>query len=375
MKPIQMVDLTTQYEKIQKEMDDAILKIVRSGEYINGETVQEFASELSDYIGVKHVVPCANGTDALQISLMALDLHPGDEVIVPAFTYAATAEAVALLGLTPVLVDVDSSTFNIDVDKIERAVSGKTKAIIPVHLFGQCANMEPLLDIAEKYNLFVIEDNAQSIGARYTFSDGTVKQAGTMGNIGTLSFFPAKNLGCYGDGGALLTDNEELAQKLKMIASHGQSKKYTHEIIGCNSRLDTLQAAILNVKLPYLDRFIKARKKVAQSYRIGLNRLTDLLEIPYENPASTHVYHQYTLKIKGDKRDDLQKYLKKKDIPTTIYYPLPLHHQPAFRNIVRNGSELNEAENLCRSVLSLPIHTEMDSEQILHIIEQIATYE
>ena len=374
MKPIQMVDLTTQYEKLQKEMDKALLDVVHSGKYINGESVAELTIELAEYTGAKYVIPCANGTDALQISLMALNLLPGDEVVVPAFTYAATAEVIALLRLTPVLVDVNPFSFNIDVNKIEEALSPKTKAIIPVHLFGQSADMEPLLKIAKKYNLYVIEDNAQSIGSIYTFTNGSKQQTGTMGDIGTLSFFPSKNLGCYGDGGALLTNNEELAGKLRMIASHGQSKKYTHEIVGCNSRLDTLQAAILRVKLPHLNNYIEARKKAAHSYNVGLKLLTELLELPSTDSNSSHVFHQYTLKIKDHKRDELQKYLEKKQIPTMIYYPLPLHEQPAFRNIIRKGSDLSTSEELCESVLSLPIHTELESNQILYIIDQIASY-
>ncbi|MCC8146027.1 MAG: DegT/DnrJ/EryC1/StrS family aminotransferase [Bacteroidales bacterium] len=374
MTNLQMVDLTTQYKKIKKEMDTAILDVIQSGKYINGEAVQEFTFELAEYTGAYYVIPCANGTDALQISLMALNLLPGDEVIVPAFTYAATAEAIALLRLTPVLVDVDPLTFTIDIEKIEEAISSKTRAIIPVHLFGQCADMEPLLSIAKNYGIAVIEDNAQSIGSVYTFSDGTTKQAGTMGEVGTLSFFPSKNLGCYGDGGAILTNNEELAQKLKMIASHGQIHKYIHEIVGCNSRLDTLQAAILKIKLPYLNQYIEARRKVAQSYTIGLKRLTDLIQLPSVRENSSHVYHQYTLKIKGNNRDKLQKYLAEKNIPTMVYYPLPLHKQPAFSNILRKGGELSESVKLCESVLSLPIHTEMESEQLLYIIEQIANY-
>jgi dTDP-4-amino-4,6-dideoxygalactose transaminase len=356
-------------------MDDAVLGVLRSGKYINGDAVQAIATELSGYTGAKHVIPCANGTDALQIALMALDLHPGDEVIVPAFTYAAAAEAVALLGLKPVLVDVNSRTFNVDVDRVEKAISPKTKVIIPVHLFGQIADMEPVMRIAAKHGLRVIEDNAQSIGSVYTFRDGKQKQAGTIGDIGTLSFFPTKNLGAYGDGGALLTDNDSLAQKLKMITIHGQSKKYFHELVGCNSRLDTLQAAILNVKLPHLNSYISARQKVARLYDEGLSGLTNLLETPYCIPGSTHVYNQYTLKIKRNKRDDLQKYLKEKGISTLIYYPVPLQHQQAYRNVVKFGGDLSETEKLCRSVLSLPMHTELTEEQINYIIEQIANYE
>ncbi|MDR0507880.1 MAG: DegT/DnrJ/EryC1/StrS family aminotransferase [Dysgonamonadaceae bacterium] len=373
MKAIQMVDLVTQYRKIQTEMDLAILDTVGSGHYINGEAVKEFASGLADYTGSKYAIPCANGTDALQIALMAMDLQPGDEAIVPAFTYAATAEAITLLKLKPVAVDVNPQTFNIDVNKIEEAVSPKTKVIIPVNLFGQTADMETIMQVARDRNLYVIEDNAQSIGSVYTFSNGTKKQAGTIGNVGILSFFPTKNLGCYGDGGALLTNDEELAVKLKMITLHGQSQKYRHEIIGCNSRLDTLQAAILNVKLPHLDSWIKARKKTATCYDSALSSLTDLLEIPYCIPSVDHVYNQYTLKIKQN-RDGLQKYLKEKGIPTTVYYPLPLHHQPAFKDKIRAGGDLRVSESLCKSALSLPMHTELDEEQIQYIISGIINY-
>jgi dTDP-4-amino-4,6-dideoxygalactose transaminase len=374
MKSIQMVDLTTQYEQIREEMDNAVLNVIRSGKYINGEAVEEFAAGLSKFINVKYVIPCANGTDAFQIAMMALDLQPGDEVIVPAFNYIAAAEVIALLKLTPVLVDVNPRTFNMEVDKIEEAISPRTKAIVPVHLFGQIADMDPLMRIARKYKLYVVEDNAQSIGSVYTFPDGTEKQAGTIGDIGTLSFFPTKNLGGYGDGGALLTDNEELAKKMKMIAAHGQSQKYIHEIIGCNSRLDTLQAAILNVKLSYLTSYMQARIKTAQKYSSQLALLSDLLEVPYCIKQSTHVFHQYTVKVKQN-REHLQKYLKDKGIPTVIYYPLPLHHQPAFRNKVKTGSNLSESERLCKSVLSLPMHTELDDEQIFYIISQIKSYE
>jgi dTDP-4-amino-4,6-dideoxygalactose transaminase len=374
MKSIQMVDLTTQYKRIQEEMDKAIFSCIRSGKYINGAAVEEFAAGLSKFVDVKHVIPCANGTDALQIAMMALDLHPGDEVIIPDFTYIAVAEVIVLLGLTPVLVDVNSRTFNIDVDKIEEAISPRTKAIVPVHLFGQAADMDPLMQIARKYELYVIEDNAQSIGSVYTFPDGTKKQAGTVGDIGTLSFFPTKNLGAYGDGGALLTDSEELAKKLKMIVAHGQSQKYIHEIIGCNSRLDTLQAAILKVKLSYLNSFMQARIETAQRYNTQLTFLQDLLETPYCIAQSTHVFHQYTVKVKQN-REHLQKHLKEKGIPTMIYYPLPLHRQPAFKNKVKIGSNLSEAEKLCKSVLSLPMHTELDDEQMLYIISQIKNYE
>jgi dTDP-4-amino-4,6-dideoxygalactose transaminase len=375
MKSILMVDLVTQYQKMQVEMDAAILKAVRSGDYINGKAVRDFSSNLAAYTGAKYAVPCANGTDALQIALMALGLQPGDEVIVPDFTYVAAAEVIALLKLTPVPVDVDPVTFNIDVKKMTGSLSLKTKAIIPVHLFGQCSDMAPILKIARENALHVVEDNAQGIGSTYTFSDGEQRQAGTMGDIGALSFFPAKNLGCYGDGGALLTNNEALAQKMRMIALHGQSKKYFHEVIGCNSRLDTLQAAILNVKLPYLDAYIQARQKVAQAYNEALKTRTDLYEPPVCIPSSTHVYHQYTLKVKQGKRDALQKYLKERKVPTMVYYPNPLHRQQAFRGVIRIGSDLSETEKLCQSVLSLPIHTELNEEQIHYINDLLVNYE
>jgi dTDP-4-amino-4,6-dideoxygalactose transaminase len=374
MKTIQMVDLTTQYERIREDMNRAALETLRSGKYINGLPVQQFAEELAAFTGARYIIPCANGTDALQIALMSLDLQPGDEVIVPAFTYIAGAEVIALLQLKPVLIDVDPHTFNLDVNQIEAAISPKTKAIIPVHLFGQTADMEPVLQIARQYGLFVIEDNAQSIGSVYTFSDGTKKQAGTIGNIGTLSFFPTKNLGAYGDGGAMMTDNEQLAKRLKMIASHGQSVKYQHEIVGCNSRLDTLQAAILRVKLPYLQEYIEARRATAARYDTGLETL-DWLERSACHPASTHVYNQYTVKVNPLQRNDLQSYLKEKGVPTMIYYPMPLHRQPAFEGRVRLGSDLKITEQLCDSVLSLPMHTELEDSQIEYIIEQIIRYE
>jgi len=375
MKPILMVDLTTQYEKIKAEIDAAVSQVIHSGEFINGKAVRDFSANLAAYTSAKYVIPCANCTDALQIALMALGLQPGDEAIIPDFTYVAAAEAVALLKLTPVPVDVNPVTFNIDVEKISAALSQKTKAIIPVHLFGQCSDMAPILEIAKKNSLYVIEDNAQSIGSVYTFPNGGKKQAGTIGDIGALSFFPTKNLACFGDGGALLTDNEALAQKMGMIAKHGQSRKYYHEMIGCNSRLDTLQAAILNVKLAHLDNYIQARRKVAQAYDEALETRTDLYEIPSLSSNSTHVYHQYTLKVKQNKRDDLQKYLKEKGVPTMIYYPHPLHKQPAFRGIIRIGSDLSETGKLCQSALALPMHTELDEEQMNYITNLLVNYE
>ena len=369
-----MVDLTAQYQRIRDEIDRAVLNVISSGRYINGEAVGKLAAGLVDYTGSKYVVPCANGTDALRIALTALDLQPDDEVIVPTFTYVAAAEAVALLRLIPVAVDVHPRTFNMDVNRIEEAISPKTKAIIPVHLFGQTADMEPLMRIARRHNLYVIEDNAQSIGSVYTFSDGTQKQAGTIGDIGILSFFPTKNLGCYGDGGALMTDDEALAEKLRMITVHGQSQKYVHQIVGCNSRLDTLQAAVLQVKLSYLDDYIRLRRELAIKYDAGLKLLSSRFETPYCIPESGHVYNQYTLTVK-ENRDGLQQYLKEKGIPTTVYYPVPLHFQPAFKDMARIAGDLSVSEKLCRSVLSLPMHTEADDEQTEYIIEQLIRYE
>jgi dTDP-4-amino-4,6-dideoxygalactose transaminase len=373
MKAIQMVDLTAQYQRIRDEMDNAVFNVIRSGKYINGEAVNKLTAALMAYTGSKHVIPCANGTDALRIALMALDLQPGDEVIVPAFTYAAAAESIVALRLQPVVVDVNPQTFNINVHQIESVLSSKTKAIIPVHLFGQIADMDPVVRIARRHGLYVIEDNAQSIGSVYTFSDRTRKQAGTIGDIGILSFFPTKNLGCYGDGGALLTNDKTLAEKLRMITIHGQSQKYIHQIIGCNSRLDTIQAAVLLVKLAYLDSNILTRQGIANAYDAGLKSLTDLLEVPYCIPNSSHGYNQYTLRIKKN-RDNLQGYLKEKGIPSTVYYPLPLHHQPAFRYLTRIGDDLSVSEKLCQTVLSLPMHTEVDEEQIQYIINQLIQY-
>ncbi|MDR0232058.1 MAG: DegT/DnrJ/EryC1/StrS family aminotransferase [Dysgonamonadaceae bacterium] len=371
---IQQVDLTTQYLRIQKEMDEAVLQCIRSGAYINGAEVGIFAQNLAGYTGAQYVIPCANGTDALQIALMALDLQPGDEVIVPAFTYVASAEVIALLKLVPVLVDVDFETFNMDVEKFKKAITNKTKAVIPVHLFGQTCDMQPILEICKLHKIAVVEDNAQSIGSVYTFSDGQKLQAGTMGDIGTLSFFPAKNLGCYGDGGAMLTNNETLAGKLKMIASHGQSRKYYHDVVGCNSRLDTLQAAILNVKLKYLSDFIEARQQAATYYNEQLQELSGCIVLPAVADYSTHVYHQYTIRLKEGKRDELKQFLYEKNIPSMIYYPLPLHHQKAFKDIIRVGSDLSQSEQLSQSVLSLPMHTELNKEQQDYIIDSIKQF-
>ena len=370
---IQMVDLKKQYHHIKKEIDNAVIDCIGSTEFINGPAVNEFKFNLEHYLSVKYVVPCANGTDALQIALMALDLRPGDEVICPGFTYVATAEVVGLLGLIPVMVDVDSNTFNVTVENIEKAITPKTKVIVPVHLYGQSCDMESIMKLAEKYNLFVIEDNAQAIGASYTFSDGRVAKTGTIGDIGCTSFFPSKNLGCYGDGGALMTNNNDLAEKIRIIANHGQEKKYYHKLLGCNSRLDTIQAAVLNIKLRYLDDYNSARSKIANIYDETLSTIEEL-EVPARQINSTHVFHQYTLKVQSGKRNELQKYLADKGIPSMIYYPLPLYKQEAFKKFVSSNFRLIVSEELCNQVLSLPIHTEMNTEQINFICDSVKSF-
>lgn len=376
-KRIQMVDLGGQYLKIKNEIDAAISNVLESCAFINGPQVKQFAAHLAEYLGVKYVIPCANGTDALQISLMALELKPGDEVIVPAFTYVATAEVIGLLGLTPVMVDVDYSTFNTTLKNIERALTSKTKAIVPVHLFGQSCDMEPILNFAREHSLHVVEDNAQALGAEYTFSNGVKCKTGTMGTIGCTSFFPSKNLGCYGDGGAIMTNDDLLAQRLAMIANHGQKVKYHHSVIGCNSRLDTIQAAILDVKLKYLDNYCMARRTAAQYYTSKLQEFDPqqrYFELPQVAPNSTHVYHQYTLKIKGGMRDALKEYLAGHGVPCMVYYPLPLQAQEAFEGIAVAAEKLDIAEKLSESVLSLPIHTELDYETQDFIIERIKEF-
>lgn len=369
-KNIQMVDLQKQYQSLKKEIDVAMRSVIESGTYINGPQVKEFAHQLSEYLHVPHVIPCANGTDALQIALMALSLKPGDEVIVPAFTYVAAAEAIALLGLIPVPVDVDPKTFNLDASKIEQAISRQTKAIIAVHLFGQACDMEKISKIAKKYKLFLIEDNAQATGADYIFKDGTRKKAGTIGDIGTTSFFPTKPLACFGDGGALMTSNPDLAARCRMIASHGQEQKYYHKIIGCNSRLDTIQAAVLSVKLRNLDAFTASRIEAAKRYDEHLGFVSNVA-IPFKSAFSTHVYHQYTVLIQNGKRDALQAWLKERGVPTTVYYPLALHQQEAFKWCIRMAMELTESEKLCKSVLSLPMHSELTEEEQMYIIDTV----
>lgn len=374
---IQMVDLKGQYLKIKDEVDAGIQNVIDNTAFINGPIVKEFAEHLSQYMGGCFVTPCANGTDALQIALMALELKPGDEVIVPAFTYVASAEVIGLLGLTPVMVDVDYETFNVTVDNIKKALSPKTKAIIPVHLFGQSCDMEPILAFAKEHNLYVIEDNAQAIGAEYNFSDGHKAKTGTMGTIGCTSFFPSKNLGCYGDGGAIFTKDEKLAERIHMIANHGQRVKYHHSVIGCNSRLDSIQAAILDVKLKHLDEYGKARYEAASYYTAKLKEFDPeekFFITPKELEKSTHVYHQYTLKIKNNKRDELKAYLAEQGIPSMIYYPLPLQEQEAFKPITRAAEGLEKSKECAYSVLSLPIHTEMTREIQDTIIEAVKTY-
>lgn len=370
---IEMVDLKGQYVKIQNEIDKVILESIRSANFINGPAVAEFSKSLSDYLGGAYVIPCANGTDALQIAMMALDLKPGDEVIVPAFTYVATAEVIGLLNLKPVMIDVDPHHFNITRDNIKNAINSRTKAIVPVHLFGQCADIEPILELAKEYNLFVIEDSAQAIGAVYTFKDGTQKKAGTMGDIGCTSFFPSKNLGCYGDGGAIYTNNPILAEKIKIIANHGQVKKYVHKYIGVNSRLDTIQAAILNIKLKYLDNYSKTRRNSADRYDQLLACISELVT-PFRLNNSTHVFHQYTIQVKNTKRDALKDYLEKVGIPSMIYYPVPLNEQEAFKSIGSVVGSLMTTKKLCMSVLSLPMHTELTEDQQVFITEHIQSF-
>ncbi len=372
MKKLQMVDLQSQYQRLKKDIDAGIQSVIDSAAFVKGPQVTAFAEHLEAYTGAKHVIPVGNGTDALQIALMALGLKPGDEVITPTFTFIATAEVVALLGLTPVVVDVDWDTMNISVEAIKKAITPKTKAIVPVHLFGQCADMEAILQLAKEHNLYVVEDACQAIGAKYTFADGTVQQAGTMGNIGCTSFFPSKNLGCYGDGGALFTNDDELAAKIVCIANHGMQVRYHHDYIGVNSRLDSIQAAILDAKLPHLDEFIEARQHAAARYDEAFSKYPQLL-IPGRNPASTHVFHQYTLRVVGANRDELKAKLNAQDIPAMIYYPIPLHMQKAYQDSRYKEGDFPVAERLSACVISLPMHTELDEEQLNYVISATTT--
>ncbi len=367
---IRMVDLQTQYARIQREVDEAIASVLKSTAFIQGPPVQKFAVELATYTGAKHVIPCANGTDALQLAMMALELKPGDEVILPVHTYVATAEVIALLRLTPVFVDVDADSFTLAVDQVRAKITPRTKAIVPVHLYGQCAHMEPLLALASEFGLHVIEDAAQSLGAVYTFSSWQKQSSGTMGVIGCTSFFPSKNLGCFGDGGAVFVNDSALAEKIQMIASHGQRVKYQHDIIGINSRLDTLQAAILSVKLKYLPEYERNRQAAAAYYDEALKGIS-WLTVPARMRYSTHVFHQYTVRVSGGKRDALKKYLEQRGIPTMIYYPIPLHWQKAYRQPGVSEWMFPVTERLSKEVLSLPIHTEMTEEQLSYICNGI----
>ncbi len=366
-----MVDLQTQYQRIKGEIDKAIQQVVSSSSFIQGPEVKGFADALGTYLGDVNVIPCGNGTDALQIAMMALELQPGDEVIVPVHTYVATAEVIALLRLVPVFVDVDPNTFNIDVSRVEERINPRTRAIVPVHLYGQCCDMEPLIAIAARHNLHVIEDTAQALGAEYLFSDGTRKRAGTIGTIGTTSFFPSKNLGCYGDGGAVVCHDRGLSNKVRMIANHGQSEKYRHDLIGVNSRLDTLQAAILNVKLKHLDDYTERRRRAAEYYDRVLAGIKGV-RTPYRQKNSTHVFHQYTLCV--ERRDDLKAFLGRHGIPSVIYYPIPLHLQNAYRDGIHKEGAFPVTEELSRSVLSLPIHTEMTEEELAFICDTIRNF-
>jgi dTDP-4-amino-4,6-dideoxygalactose transaminase len=362
MIPLQMVDTKTQYQKIKAEVDAAVIAVMESSQFIGGKVVNDFAQNLADYHGSKHVIPCANGTDALQISMMALGLQPGDEVITPSFTYIATVEVAALLHIKPIFVEVDPKTFCIDPVAIEKAITPKTKAIVPVHLYGHAADMEAIMAIAKKNNLFVIEDNAQAIGNVYTFSDGTAKKTGSIGHIGCTSFYPSKNLGAFGDGGAMFTNDDALAEKLRMIASHGQSKRYYHDVVGCNSRLDAMQAAILDIKLKHLDEYIAARQKAADYYDAafaGNSKIT----VPFRAANNTHVFHQYTLTLDGVDRDALHQFLADNGVPSMIYYPVPAHRQKMFDSFGGGDYKLDTTDWLTERVISLPIHTELDEEQ------------
>lgn len=374
IRKIQMVDLNAQYDRIKTEVDTAVLEVISTAAFINGPKVKSFQANLERYLGVKHVIPCANGTDALQIAMMAADLQPGDEVIVPAFTYVATAEVIALLRLRPLMVDVDPHTFNITAEIIEQAITPRTKAIVPVHLFGQSCDMAPIMEVAKRHNLIVIEDNAQAIGSDYT-AGGHTRKAGTIGHIGCTSFYPSKNLGCYGDGGAIFTNDSELAEKCQMIANHGQSKqRYYHDVVGVNSRLDSIQAAVLDIKLTHLDEYAAARQRAAAYYDAAFRDLAHV-EIPARQHNSTHVFHQYTLIVKDGKRDALQAHLQALNIPTMIYYPVPLYKQKAYSEAMANKTDhLAVTDFLCKTVLSLPMHTELDEDTLAYICDAVRSF-
>jgi UDP-2-acetamido-2-deoxy-ribo-hexuluronate aminotransferase len=370
---IQMVDVKSQYLKIKEQVDRGIQEVLDTTAFINGPQVKKFQKEFEAYLGVKHVIPCANGTDALQIAMMALGLKPGDEVIVPAFTYVATAEVIALLGLVPVMVDVDADTFNINIEGLKAAITAKTKCIVPVHLYGQSANMEAIMKVATEHQLWVIEDNAQAIGADYTFSDGNTAKTGTIGHIGCTSFYPSKNLGCYGDGGAIMTNDDELGVLLHKIANHGQVVRYYHDVVGCNSRLDSIQAVVLSAKLKHLDSYRDARIQVADYYDAAFANV-DALETPFRASYTNHVFHQYTLKVKDGRRDALKAYLDEHKIPNMIYYPVPLYKQEAFKASSHGLEYLDNTESLCKEVISLPIHTEMTDDQLAYICDKVSEF-
>ena len=373
MRPLQMVDTRTQYQRIKKEVDETVIGVLESSMFIGGKVLNDFAANLAAYNGSKHVIPCANGTDALQIAMMALGLQPGDEIITPSFTYIATVETAALLHIKPIFVEVDKQTFCIDTDAIEKAITPKTKAIVPVHLYGHAADMEKIMDIAQRHNLYVIEDNAQAIGCDYTFSDGTVKKTGAIGHIGCTSFYPSKNLGAYGDGGAIFTDDDALAVKLKMIASHGQSKRYYHDVVGCNSRLDTIQAAILDIKLRHLDEYNAARRKAADYYDKAFEEHVNITT-PFRAANSTHVFHQYTLILNNVDRDALHNYLTENGVPSMIYYPLACHKQKMFDTFGGSGYTLPLTDWLSERVISLPMHTELEEEQQDFIVSKVLEF-
>jgi UDP-2-acetamido-2-deoxy-ribo-hexuluronate aminotransferase len=373
MRPLQMVDTKTQYQKIKTAIDDAVIAVLESSQFIGGKVVNDFAANLAAYHNSRHVIPCANGTDALQIAMMALGLQPGDEVITPSFTYIATVEVAALLHIKPIFVEVDPQTFCIDPAAIEKAITPQTKAIVPVHLYGHAADMEPIMEIAARHHLFVIEDNAQGIGNVYEFADGTQKKTGSIGHIGCTSFYPSKNLGAYGDGGAMFTNDDALAEKLRMIASHGQSKRYYHDVVGCNSRLDAIQAAILDIKLKHLDEYIDARRKAADYYDAAFAG-NDKIKIPYRAANNQHVFHQYTLTLKDVNRDALNLFLADNGVPSMIYYPVPAHKQKMFDAFGGSNYQLPVTDWLTERVISLPIHTELDEEQQSFIVSKVLEF-
>lgn len=373
MKKIAMVDLKSQYEKIKPEIDQAIQDVVNSTAFINGPAVKGFQEDLEKYLGVKHVIPCANGTDALQVAMMALGIKPGDEVITTNFTFIATAEVIALLGFTPVVVDVDPHTFNIDPESVRKALTPRTRAIVPVHLFGQCADMDAMMQIAKEFNLFIIEDACQAIGADYLFADGSRKKAGTIGHVGCTSFFPSKNLGCYGDGGAIFTNDDELANQMRVVVNHGMTVRYYHDFIGVNSRLDSIQAAVLRVKLARLDAYAEARNHAADFYDNAFKNHPKL-KTPARFEKSTHVFHQYTLVTEGVDRNAMQEFLMKKDVPAMIYYPVPLHMQKAYLDPRYKEGDFPVTEHLCKTVISLPMHTELDEDQLQFITSSVLEF-